>query len=198
MAIREERKQSIMDAALHLFAENGFESTSIDKIASHAGISKGLVYSYFKCKDDLLYQILETGMNLITDLLHPEMTVEEFITKIEDIFDSMSENLDFWKLYTIITVQPTVTQKFEEMRSEYDGIRSDLTNFFTKHFGKEQVLEELIMYTVIMKGFTVLYVFSDKQNTFSNEMLKKVVINSIRERFATVRHCGLDPQSPEN
>ena len=183
MAIRTEKKQLIMDTALHLFAENGFERTSIANIAKRAKISQGLVYNYFESKDDLLYQILDSGMQLISDFLHPDMTVEEFLSKIEALFDSMTENLDFWKLYTIITVQPTVTQKLEEIRNEYVGMRNDVINFFTKHFGKERVLEELIMYTVIMKGFTVLYVFSDKQNTFSNDTLKKVVINSIRERF---------------
>ena len=182
-AIRAEKKQLIMDTALHLFAESGFERTSIANIAKRAKISQGLIYNYFESKDDLLYQILDSGMQLISDFIHPDLTVEEFITKIEELFDSMTENLDFWKLYSIISVQPTVTQKFEEIRDEYDGMRNDMTNFFTKHFGKERVLEELVLYTVIMKGFTVLYVFSDKQKSFPAEMLKKVVINSIRERF---------------
>ena len=183
MAIRAEKKQLIMDTALHLFAQNGFERTSIANIAKQAGISSGLVYNYFESKDDLLHQILDSGLQLISNLLHPDMTVEEFIKKIEALFDSMTENLDFWKLYSIISVQPTVTQKLVEIRNEYDGMSKDLTNFFTKHFGKEQVLEELIMYSVIMKGFTVIYVFSDIQKTFPADMLKKVVISYIKERF---------------
>ena len=182
-AIRAEKKQLIMDTALHLFAQNGFERTSIANIAKHAEISQGLVYNYFESKDDLLYQILVSGLKQFSDLIHQEMTVDEFIAKIEAAFDAMDANRDFWKLYSIISVQPTVTQKLVEVRNEYDGMSENLTNFFTKYFGKEQVLEELIMYSVIMKGFTLIYVFSDVQKSFPADMLKKVVINSIRERF---------------
>jgi len=42
-----------MNTVLQLFANNGYESTSISKIALTAGISKGLMYNYFRAK--LLY-----------------------------------------------------------------------------------------------------------------------------------------------
>ncbi|MDR1524456.1 MAG: TetR/AcrR family transcriptional regulator, partial [Tannerella sp.] len=62
-AIKLEKKQLIMDVALRLFAENGYANTSIDKIAKSICIAKGLLYTYFKNKEDLLYQILLSGID---------------------------------------------------------------------------------------------------------------------------------------
>lgn len=49
-----EKKQLIMQAALHLFDEKGYGSTTIADIALKAGISKGLIYKYFASKEEIL------------------------------------------------------------------------------------------------------------------------------------------------
>ena len=182
-AIRAEKKQLIMDTALKLFAENGFERTSIECIAQHAGISIGLMYKYFKSKDDLLYQILASGMQMITDFFHADMTMEELIAGIEKFFDYITENREFFKLYTIISVQPNVTKILELIRNENQSSRNDLKKLFDKLFGEQNAIHELILYSVIMKGFTVVYVFDDKQN----EYLKNVIVEFIRNRYKSIK-----------
>jgi len=181
MIIRAEKRQLIMDSALHLFAENGFESTSIDNIAQHAGISKGLLYSYFECKDDLLYQILVSGMQTVTDNFHPEMTMEEFLTSIEKTFDHIAKNRTFFKLYTIISVQPKVSQNLVKMVGE-KNFHSQSISFFKKHFG-EKAIEEIILYATITKGYSIVATFSDQQNVFPVDLLKNTIMNFLRERY---------------
>ncbi len=44
----------ILDAAIRVFAQRGFHDTRVSDIAREAGISHGLVYHYFKSKDDVL------------------------------------------------------------------------------------------------------------------------------------------------
>src|SRR5690606_4551940 len=56
-------------AALDLTYRNGFEATSITEIASHADISAGSVYYYFKTKDDVAAAILETVEGQYRELL---------------------------------------------------------------------------------------------------------------------------------
>lgn len=51
--------QDIKDAALHLFAENGYDGTSLSNIAEKVGLKKQSIYSHFKSKDDLFLQILK-------------------------------------------------------------------------------------------------------------------------------------------
>ena len=49
--IREEKMTLIMDIALEHFANEGYHTTTINHIARHAGISKGLMYNYFESKE---------------------------------------------------------------------------------------------------------------------------------------------------
>jgi AcrR family transcriptional regulator len=50
-------KEKIMEVAEQLFAEKGFNGTSIDKIARNAGVNKGLIYYHFKDKKDIVVSI---------------------------------------------------------------------------------------------------------------------------------------------
>jgi AcrR family transcriptional regulator len=55
----ERRRAELIDAALRLFAERGFRGTTIADIAEATGTAHGLVYHYFRSKDELLEAILE-------------------------------------------------------------------------------------------------------------------------------------------
>lgn len=55
----EERRKDILDAALRLFAERGFNETSVSDIAAEAGMATGTVYLYFPSKEDVLQGLHE-------------------------------------------------------------------------------------------------------------------------------------------
>lgn len=55
----EARRQQLLDVALALFAERGFEGTTIKDLCEAAGVAQGLVYHYFRSKEDLLFAVLE-------------------------------------------------------------------------------------------------------------------------------------------
>ncbi len=52
-------KNKILNSALTLFSDQGFHQTSVDQIAQHAGVSKGLTYNYFESKEALLAAIMD-------------------------------------------------------------------------------------------------------------------------------------------
>lgn len=54
-------KQRIMDAAEQLFADKGFDATSISDITESAGVGRALIYYYFKDKRDLYISIVKDG-----------------------------------------------------------------------------------------------------------------------------------------
>ena len=54
-----ERRQDILEAALELFVENGFEDTTVQQIADRAGVAAGTVYLYFGSKRDVLLGLHE-------------------------------------------------------------------------------------------------------------------------------------------
>ena len=55
----ERRRPQILDTAYRLFLDNGFEGTSMDSIASAAGVSKPVVYDCFASKEDLFNAMLD-------------------------------------------------------------------------------------------------------------------------------------------
>lgn len=53
------RKDRILDAALRIFAQNGFQISTISEISREAGVSEATIYEYFGTKEDLLFAIPE-------------------------------------------------------------------------------------------------------------------------------------------
>lgn len=53
------RRQEVIESALLCFAEKGFESSTMDDIVEKSGTSKGLVYNYFKSKEELYTSLME-------------------------------------------------------------------------------------------------------------------------------------------
>lgn len=71
-------KQKILSAGEVLFARHGFDATGIDLIAKTAGITKSLIYYYFKSKDEILTALFE-------DFVKKTVTMKE---KIVDVWVS--------------------------------------------------------------------------------------------------------------
>ena len=58
--MRRESRKKILSAAIRLFADKGMAATSIQEIAELAGVSTGLIYRYYKSKQDM-YDIIVNG-----------------------------------------------------------------------------------------------------------------------------------------
>jgi AcrR family transcriptional regulator len=56
------RRAAILDAALHVFAEHGYESARLDEVAARAGVAKGTLYLYFKDKEDLFEAMVRSAV----------------------------------------------------------------------------------------------------------------------------------------
>ena len=73
----ERRRGEILDAAGVVFSKNGFAKTTIDQIASQAGLGKGTVYQYFKSKKELFLLVGRSGMDKLKDVVLAEIEKEE-------------------------------------------------------------------------------------------------------------------------
>lgn len=66
----EDRREQIIDAAMHVFSQKGFSRATNKDIALEAGITPGLIYHYFESKEALLQAIVEgrSPLRLISSL----------------------------------------------------------------------------------------------------------------------------------
>lgn len=65
----EERKQEILDTALRLFQEKGYEKTSISDIAKAIGVAQGLCYRYFPSKEALFDSVVDQYAGILVEAL---------------------------------------------------------------------------------------------------------------------------------
>lgn len=66
---RGDTRQRIQDVALELFAEQGYEKTSLREIAERLDVTKAALYYHFKTKEDILRGILEGLVRPMTELI---------------------------------------------------------------------------------------------------------------------------------
>jgi len=97
---RDDRREQILEAAMHLFAEKGFDRTTVDDIADACGVAPGLIYHYFDSKASLLRAILQRYRfpEMVAEILRRphKPTLEETLTEIAHAYLTMlHENAPF-------------------------------------------------------------------------------------------------------
>jgi len=81
---KEDRPQEITEAALQAFAEKGYAATRVEEVAKRAGVSKGLLYLYFKTKEELFKAVVKSVVvrrvdQLIGSIESTDLSSEDFI-----------------------------------------------------------------------------------------------------------------------
>lgn len=67
---REQRRAQLLELATELFIERGFQGTSMDDIASAAGVTKPVLYQHFSSKEELYSVVIEiTGKRLLNSVV---------------------------------------------------------------------------------------------------------------------------------
>lgn len=162
--IREAKRILIKQAALELFATEGYYATSVSMIAAKAGISKGLMYNYYESKEDLLREIFQDGIEKITSLIDPDhdgmITHAEFRYLIEETFRMISENRVFWSLYFSVIPQPGVMKIVrKEISRIYQDIYQILTGYFN-HMGYKDPESEAMIFGSMLDGISLNYLLN--------------------------------------
>jgi AcrR family transcriptional regulator len=89
---REDRLEKIYEKALELFVANGYEQTSLSRIAKAIGLTKAGLYHYFSSKEDLLFFVHEC---------HMERVFIPILEAAEKISDPEERIVFFTKNYTL-------------------------------------------------------------------------------------------------
>lgn len=102
----EETRARIMQAAIELFSERGFDAASVDEICAEAGVSKGAFYHHFESKQALFLALLDGWLKNIDNAIEAsrDESVPETFMQITEafpyIFGSAGEHLpmflEFW------------------------------------------------------------------------------------------------------
>jgi len=120
--MRQQSKKLILDAALELFATQGFHNTSITQITKKAGVSKGLVYNYFEKKEDLMTGLMEylveDGQQAWEEIAKESDPRKKLAGVFEATFFYLREKRQFVRLITGLALQ---IQDFPELEEFVKG-----------------------------------------------------------------------------
>jgi AcrR family transcriptional regulator len=97
-----DKKEQILKSALELFANEGVNATSTNKIAKHAAVSEGLIFRHYVNKKGLLNAIIQSAEEkaslLFATILQQEDAKAVIRKTIELPFSIHKSEYDFWKL----------------------------------------------------------------------------------------------------
>jgi len=162
--IRHHRKAAIEEAAMQLFAENGFDGVSISTIARKAGTSKGLLYNYFENKEALVREIVLEGIRQMVEELdfdfQQKLTEERFKKLIEKNFILLKEKISYWSLYIAVITQPAVIALVKDKIFDIVGpFIAALSQYYAKKGMKNPEAHSLLL-GAVLDGVAIDYLLS--------------------------------------
>jgi TetR/AcrR family transcriptional regulator, cholesterol catabolism regulator len=130
------REKQILDVAAESFAHIGFEETSLQKIADAVGMRKPSLYHYFSCKEDILWALLEAGLNsqfeaatAVWDSWSEHDTPSVKMRKLLDAHAvHLDERMDHVRIFlrSYEALGPERTERYVSLRNKYVQLFVDL------------------------------------------------------------------------
>lgn len=164
---REEKKQqtkeAILEAAVHLFDTKGYEKTSIEELAREAGVGKGTIYTYFQTKAEIFYAFCEEQLEFVHRELarktDPEAPlIEQIMTVFMGEFLHVTENREFGRFFLQQVLFPSDKDKF--LLEEMDNRWLDLLFSIFKRAQNRNELRQDIELLYLAGHFYALYIIA--------------------------------------
>ncbi|HST69747.1 MAG TPA: TetR/AcrR family transcriptional regulator [Solirubrobacterales bacterium] len=125
-----DKRRLILDAAVRVFARQGFHATRVSDIADEAGVAYGLVYHYFSSKDEVLNELfIERWSLLLAAIEETDKTTvsprEKLAAVATFIFDSYRHDPELMKVIIVEVTRAANSfgqTHLEEIRRAYESI----------------------------------------------------------------------------
>jgi AcrR family transcriptional regulator len=178
-------RQRILDVALDLFTEQGFDGTSLRQIAEQLGVTKAALYYHFESKDDILMalhlRLHEFGKDALKQMGEEPVTLELWGELLDQIVDQM---LAQRKIFLMHERNQAALEKLH--RKDHEAEHEDLQNQFRKVLSDTRVpLEDRVrMAASFGVIFSSLFLSGDAFSSTTNDelagMLRNVIHNVLR------------------
>lgn len=102
---KQEMKRLIIDAAMRMFVEDGYEKTSIRNIADKIEYSPGTIYLYYKDKDELLYAVQKEAFTKMLEAFEEHATSRSPWKRLEQVaFTYVNFGIEHPDLYDLMFI----------------------------------------------------------------------------------------------
>jgi TetR/AcrR family acrAB operon transcriptional repressor len=123
-ARRDQSRSELLRTAIDCFARYGYQGTSIDRIASAAGVTKGALYYHFKDKEDLLFEAVKDRVgafeNLVVGNVSPETDAAGALAAIARVSFDVATRNNLRRFFLTLMVEaidtnPRLSEQFREI-----------------------------------------------------------------------------------
>jgi AcrR family transcriptional regulator len=126
---RPDTRARILDAALDVFSEHGFEGSSLQEIADRLELTKAALYYYFRSKDELLEALVEPAVRGVDEILdacsgEPDTPArrKEFMKQYLDYFLQQRRLIAYITRDLATLAHPAISAGNEERRTRMEAI----------------------------------------------------------------------------
>ncbi|QQZ09647.1 TetR/AcrR family transcriptional regulator [Heyndrickxia vini] len=179
--IRQASKEKIRAAAIELFIKQGYYATSISDIAKQAGISKGLLYSYYKGKEELLSEMVEARIGEVVEVMSEAVNLETPREQIKYIvngaIDNIHKNPEIHRFYLHLQTQPREDEeliKFSHLIAEENTRQFELQCKIFENMGERDSRGRSLYFSTVLQG--IMLMISTYPQKFPIEELKEQII----------------------
>lgn len=127
------KRRRILEEASYLFFTNGYETTTLDAVAEQLNVTKPFIYSYYRNKGELLYEICQTGIQLSLTVLEEGLSIEGTATErlkmvAERVARLIIENQRYISVYLREekSLDSEDARRIRDLRHQFDLQLSDL------------------------------------------------------------------------
>ncbi|WP_329140798.1 TetR/AcrR family transcriptional regulator [Streptomyces sp. NBC_01476] len=153
-----ERREQLLDIGRTLFAERGFEGTSVEEIAHKAGVSKPVVYEHFGGKEGLYAVVVDREMQTLLDLVtgaltggHPRELLEQAAFALLDYIEQSTDG------FRILVRDSPVAQSTGTFASLISDIATKVEDILGREFKQRGFDTELAsLYAQALVGMVAL------------------------------------------
>lgn len=164
LKIQELTRQKIIMAALQLFAEKGYSSTSVSLIAKEASISKGLIYHYFSSKEEVLKGIFGMLVQKGEDIFSQwegQTPEEKLRITIQESVQMIKTQPQIMRFMASLALQPDATKDLKEISEAKRNEMMTVYQQVFKDLGYEDPEAEAYFTGALLDGILLGYMAVD-------------------------------------
>ncbi|MCD6296507.1 MAG: TetR/AcrR family transcriptional regulator [Deltaproteobacteria bacterium] len=137
-------RAGLLEAGIALFAEKGYASTTVREIVARAGVSKPVLYYYFKNKEGIFLAILdwaaEKQQDLLTEVLEtPGSALDRLIYLFRLIYQGVMEKQDLFKMIHNLIFGPPQGVPQGDLEQYHHRMVSALKEIYVKGLASQEV-----------------------------------------------------------
>ena len=177
---KNQKRKKILDKAWELFRKNGYEETKVEDITRELGVSKGSFYTYFKTKDEVLYEILERikkeneeRISKINVNQEPSKILEDYVISKMNYIVKLLNNMKISSINRNLS-NSKLKNFFEELKKvSIEFIKKNIVEKFNKINGNKYNLEIIseFVYLAIEEFLYNEFVLKNFKNLESSNLI---------------------------